>query len=59
MDELIQAVQRQAGVSYEQAQIAVAAMLTFLSARLPSPLIGRIRALLDSDPRARSENSNT
>jgi len=58
MDELIQAVQRQAGVSSEQAQIAVAAMLTFLSARLPSPLFGRIRALLDGDPRTRLEDGS-
>jgi hypothetical protein len=49
MDELIDAVQRQAGISDEQAKIAVAAMLSFLSARLPSPLVGRIQALLENN----------
>jgi hypothetical protein len=48
MDELIDAVQRQAGISEEQAEIAVSAILTFLSARLPSPLVGRIQALLEN-----------
>jgi hypothetical protein len=47
MDELIDAVQRQAGISEEQAARAVAAMVSFLSARLPSPLVGRIQALLE------------
>ena len=49
MDELIGAVQRQAGISEEKARLAVAAMLAFLSARLPSPLVGRIQALLDTN----------
>jgi len=47
MDELIDAVQRQAGISEEQAAIAIAAILGFLNARLPSPLVGRIQALLE------------
>ena len=49
MDELIDAVQRQAGISAEQAEIAVCAMLAFLSARLPSPLVGRIQSLFDNN----------
>jgi hypothetical protein len=56
MDELIDAVQRQAGISAKQAAIAVCAMLAFLSARLPSPLVGRIQALLEKngEPRGRA-----
>jgi hypothetical protein len=53
MDELIDAVQRQAGISEQQAEIAVGAMLAFLSARLPSPLVGRIQALFDNNRDAR------
>ena len=48
MNELIDAVQRKAGISEEQAAIAVSAILAFLSARLPSPLVGRIQALLEN-----------
>jgi hypothetical protein len=48
MDELIDAIQRQAGVSREQARVAVTAMVVYLSAKLPSPLIGRIQSLLDN-----------
>jgi len=47
MDELIEAVQRQAGISSEQATLAVSVMLGYLTARLPSPLVGRIKILLD------------
>jgi len=59
MDELIGAVQRQAGITPEQAALAVSATLTFLSARLPSPLVGRIQALLDnaSDPRPQGDKN--
>jgi hypothetical protein len=48
MDELIEAIQRQADVSREQARVAVTAMVGYLSAKLPSPLIGRIQSLLDN-----------
>jgi hypothetical protein len=48
MDELIDAVQRQAGISEEEARKAVAATMAFFSARLPSPFVGRIRALLEA-----------
>jgi hypothetical protein len=59
MDQLIEAVQRQAGISTEQAQRAVAAMLSFLSARLPSPLVGRIQSLFDpAEPGDRSDNES-
>jgi len=60
MDELIDAVQRQAGISEEQAAIAVSAILAFLSARLPSPLVGRIQALLESiDQRPQRDYGST
>jgi len=51
MDELIEAIQRQAGVSREQARVAVTAMVAYLSSKLPSPLIGRIHSLLDNGQR--------
>ena len=59
MDELIDAVQRQAGITAEQAALAVSATLAFLSARLPSPLVGRIQALLDNarDPHQQGDQS--
>jgi nucleoid DNA-binding protein len=48
MNELIEAVQRQAGISSEQATLAVSVMLSFLNARLSSPLVGRIQTLLEN-----------
>jgi hypothetical protein len=42
MDELIQLVEQRAGISSAQAALAVAAMLGYLTARLPSPVVGRI-----------------
>lgn len=46
MDELIQLVEQRAGISSAQAALAVAAMLGYLAARLPSPVVGRIREQL-------------
>lgn len=46
MDELIQTVARAAGLSPEQAALAVAAMLRFFTARLPSALVGELHAHL-------------
>lgn len=46
MDELIQLVAQRAGISSAQAALAVSAMLAYLTARLPSPLVGRIREQL-------------
>jgi hypothetical protein len=43
MDELTQVVAQRAGISAAQATLAVSAMLGYLTARLPSPLVGRIR----------------
>lgn len=46
MDELIQLVAQGADISPAQATLAVSAMLSYLTARLPSPVVGRIRELL-------------
>jgi nucleoid DNA-binding protein len=46
VDELIQLVAQRAGISSAQATLAVAAMLAYLTARLPSPVVGRIREQL-------------
>lgn len=46
MEELIQAVAKGAGLSSEQAALAVAAMLRFFTARLPSSLVGELHAWL-------------
>jgi hypothetical protein len=46
VDELIQLVAQRAGISLPQAALAVAAVLRFLTARLPSPVVGRIREQL-------------
>lgn len=46
VDELIQLVAQRAGISPAQAALAIAAMLSYLTARLPSPVVGRIREQL-------------
>jgi hypothetical protein len=46
MDELIHLVAKRAGIPSAAAEIAVAAMLDYLTARLPSPMVGRIREQL-------------
>lgn len=43
VDELIELVAERAGISSDEAALAVAAMLGYLMARLPSPVVGRIR----------------
>jgi hypothetical protein len=45
-EELIQSVARAAHLTPEQARLAVAAMLRFLTARLPSALVGELYARL-------------
>lgn len=47
-DELIVAVSRAASLPIDQATAAVVAMLRFLSARLPSTLVGELHARLDT-----------
>lgn len=46
MDELTQLVAQRAGISPAQAAVAIAEMLSYLTARLPSPVVGRMRELL-------------
>lgn len=50
MDELIQLVAQRAGISSAQAALAVSVTLGYLTARLPSPLVGRIREQLYEAP---------
>ena len=46
VDELIRAVALRAGISPVRAALAVTAVLSYLAARLPSPVVGSIRAQL-------------
>lgn len=46
VNELIRLVAQRAGISSAQASLAVSAMLSYLTARLPSPVVGRIREQL-------------
>jgi len=46
VNELIRLVAQRAGISPAQAKLAVIAMLAYLTARLPSPVVGRIREQL-------------
>ncbi len=48
MDEMAQVVARAAHLSPEQGRVAVAALLRFLTARLPSALVGELHAQLGS-----------
>jgi hypothetical protein len=43
LDELIQAVARNANLAPEQAALVVAVVLRFFSARLPSALVGELQ----------------
>ena len=46
MEELIELVAQRAGITPAQAAQAVAAMLAWLTGKLPSPVVGRIREQL-------------
>lgn len=50
LEELIDAVARAAGLTTEQARVAVAAMLRFFTARLPSAWVGELHARLRDTP---------
>jgi hypothetical protein len=56
VDELVQLVAQRVGIPSAQAALAVSAMLDYLTARLPSPLVGRIREQLGEVPGARPPN---
>ena len=55
MDELIAAVARAASLSPEQSALAVAAVLRFFTARLPSAVVGELHARLQTGTRGTSE----
>jgi hypothetical protein len=46
---LLQGIANRAGITVEQATAAVASVVRILSARLPSPVVGQIRAVLDGE----------
>jgi hypothetical protein len=46
VDELIELVAQRSAIPSAQAALAVSAMLGYLAARLPSPVVGRIREKL-------------
>lgn len=48
IDELVESVARADGLPADQAARAVATMLRFLAARLPSPLFGELQARLQA-----------
>jgi hypothetical protein len=56
VEKLIQLVAQRVGIPSTQAAIAVSAMLDYLMARLPSPLVGRIREQLVEVPGPRAPN---
>ena len=58
MDELIQRVAQRAGISPAQAALAIAEMLSYLTSRLPSPVVGRIRELLGDAQYPRSPDGD-
>lgn len=47
MEEIIQAVRQQTGLSHEIARQAVAAVLSQLKTQLPKPIADQLEALLD------------
>ena len=51
MDELVNAVVQKTGMSQEDAQKAVLAVLDFLKTRLPSPIAGHLDAFLSGGAR--------
>ena len=56
VDELIQLVAQRAGIPPAQAALAISAMLSYLTAHLPSPVVGRIRELFgESQPSCHPE----
>jgi hypothetical protein len=56
VDELVLLVAQRAQVPSAQAALAVSAMMDYLTARLPSPLVGRIREVLGEVPSVRLPN---
>lgn len=57
LDELITAVARAAGLPRDMSALAVAEMLRFFTARLPSPLVGELLARLRPPATGRANES--
>jgi hypothetical protein len=55
MNILVNDISRTSRISADQARLALGAILSFLGARLPSPVMGRIHEALGDD-RAGSDN---
>jgi uncharacterized MAPEG superfamily protein len=55
MTALLESICVRAGISQDQARSTLEAILVFLAAKLPSPVMGRIRQAL-SDPENRPEH---
>ncbi len=49
VDELVEAIARDGRLSSDQASAAVAGVMRFFGARLPSPLFGELQAHLKAD----------
>lgn len=48
MEKLLSDIQSKCGIDRKQAEIACGSLLCFLAARLPSPVMGRIKDALQS-----------
>lgn len=49
LDHLTDTIVQRAGVSPSQARITIMTILQYLTARLPSPIVGQLKILLDND----------
>ena len=59
MKTLLENIRGASGIDQIEAEQALGVFLSFLSARLPSPIMGRIRdALSESDPAKELGNAN-
>jgi hypothetical protein len=59
MKTLLENIRQASGISQMEAEQALGAVLSFLSARLPSPVMGRIRdALSQNDTAKELDNAN-
>lgn len=59
MDKLLEDIRQASGISQMEAEQALGAVLSFLSARLPSPVMGRIRDAISHNGTSKDlENAN-
>lgn len=59
MKLLIEDIRYSSGINQIQAELALGAVLIYLAARLPSPIMGRIREVLPLDRKAEEHESST